>query len=71
MTGARLKHTAGAVVVKVTLKDAYVDASKHFGQSYFNTATMAGIYRIAVKKLAKKIKKLKKLLTNQMRGDIL
>ena len=38
---------------KEILKDAYMEASRHFGQPYFNTATMAGIYRIAVKKLKK------------------
>lgn len=30
------------------------DASVHFGQSYLNTATVAGVYRMMVKKLAEK-----------------
>lgn len=29
------------------------EASLHFGQSYFNTATIAGVFRMLLKKLAK------------------
>lgn len=41
-------------IVKEELDIVVQKASIHFGQPYFNTATMAGIYRMMLKNLAKK-----------------
>lgn len=36
------------------LRETEIESSVHFGQSYFNTATMAGRYRMLLKKIATK-----------------
>lgn len=38
-------------------KNVYQQASVHFGQPYFNTATVAGLYRIQLKSLADRLGK--------------
>lgn len=38
--------------LKAIREEARNKASKHFGQPYFNTATIAGMYRIIIKQLA-------------------
>ncbi|MBO5394286.1 MAG: HNH endonuclease [Clostridia bacterium] len=38
--------------IKNSLKDLFQYASVHFGQPYLNTATLAGLYRMLIKKLA-------------------
>lgn len=43
-------------LLKKSLDLAEEQASWHYGQPYFNTATMAGIYRIALKKFADMLK---------------
>lgn len=35
----------------------YQQATVHFGQPYFNTATVAGLYRMQLKELARKLGK--------------
>ena len=40
--------------VNIIIKDQINEAGFHFGHPYLNTATMAGIYRMALKKLAQK-----------------
>ena len=42
--------------VDQVMDSVYEEASTHFGQPYLNTATMAGIFRIMVKKIAKERK---------------
>ena len=34
------------------IQDTYEEAGIHFGQPYFNTATLAGVYRMTLKKIA-------------------
>lgn len=41
---------------KKALSETVEESSIHFGQPYFNTATMAGRYRMLIKKLAQKYK---------------
>lgn len=41
-----------AKAIKVALHLTREEISVHFGQPYFNTATMAGVYRMMLKKLA-------------------
>jgi len=40
------------VLMKDILENTYKEAGIHYGQPYFNTATLAGIYRMTLKKLA-------------------
>ncbi|MBQ7795470.1 MAG: HNH endonuclease [Lachnospiraceae bacterium] len=45
-------HGGMEEVIKEVVRSAYQKASMHFGQPYFNTATMAGAYRMMLKELA-------------------
>jgi len=44
------------IFFKSALSETVEESSIHFGQPYFNTATMAGRYRMLIKKLAQKYK---------------
>ena len=51
---ASIKHKDEiANKIENSLKSLFQQASVHFGQSYLNTATLAGLYRMMVKQLAK------------------
>ena len=39
--------------IKRTISSVSKEASVHFGQTYFNVATIAGMYRMMLKKIAK------------------
>ena len=43
------------IMMKSIIKNACEDAGMHFGQPYLNTATVVGVYRMALKKLAFKL----------------
>ena len=45
-------HGGMEEVIKEVVRSTYQKASMHFGQPYFNTATMAGVYRMMLKELA-------------------
>ena len=45
-------HGSMEEVIKEVVRSTYQKASMHFGQPYFNTATMAGVYRMMLKELA-------------------
>lgn len=36
-------------------ENVYKKASRHFGQPYLNTATIAGLYRMALKQIAEEL----------------
>ena len=40
-------------IIRLSLDETIAKASNHFGQPYFNTATLAGMYRMVIKKIAK------------------
>jgi len=42
-------------LMEVSLQSAMEEASTHFGQPYFNVATVAGCYRMMLKKFAKSL----------------
>jgi hypothetical protein len=50
--GLSRDSTTVSELTKECIHSSYKEASRHFGQSYFNAATMAGIFRIMLKKLA-------------------